>query len=447
MDITYIPMAKGFVYLAACVYGSRRVLSWRVSITMEAGFCVEALEEALAKHGMPEIVNTDQGSQFTGTDFTGVLIKNEIAISMDGKGAWRDNVFVERLWRSVKYEEVYLHAYDSVPVARASIGQYLDLYNRRRPHASLDGMTPDQADHGIQLAASPLGGLTLADVPLIEAGKLSELPGPPLCTLILTAIITRIRIPIHTSISMARTTSTTLCMQRTHPTTIRTRANMARTIMVTTKRTFPAFRRAAKDPLLLWMRMKVVSGVGVVAMPVRLSIQCNRDETHLTVRDAALCDDAIGEISHRPGLSSQHRHLETVLVIEMHMHGRHMEVMMLVMRGCEPFRQFAGVMVEHVRERGKALSFAFRIEARMLQAEAGEYPVRLRSDWHSLRLPMKALSSAANSSDMLIVTRSIPQSPFCKPLGGVQSLFAYIKRVVQPRQEQRGGLDTDQCCY
>ena len=149
MDITYIPMAKGFVYLAAVLdWFSRRVLSWRISITMEASFCVEALEEALARHGRPEIVNTDQGSQFTGTDFTGVLIKNEIAISMDGKGAWRDNVFVERLWRTVKYEEVYLHGYDSVPDARASIGRYLDLYNRRRPHSSLDGMTPDQAYYG-----------------------------------------------------------------------------------------------------------------------------------------------------------------------------------------------------------------------------------------------------------------------------------------------------------
>ena len=146
MDITYVPMARGFVYLAAVVdVFSRRVLSHRVSITMDAGFCVEALEEALAKHGKPEIFNTDQGSQFTGAAFTGVLIKNAIAISMDGKGAWRDNVFVERLWRSVKYEEVYLRAYDSVSEARTSIGRYLDFYNGRRPHSSLDGTTPDQA--------------------------------------------------------------------------------------------------------------------------------------------------------------------------------------------------------------------------------------------------------------------------------------------------------------
>jgi putative transposase len=128
MDITYIPMARGFVYLAAVVdWFSRRVLSWRVSITMELEFCLEAVEEALARHGKPEIFNTDQGSQFTGADFTGLLRDNAIAISMDGKGAWRDNVFVERLWRSVKYEEVYLRAYDSVGEARASIGRYLDF--------------------------------------------------------------------------------------------------------------------------------------------------------------------------------------------------------------------------------------------------------------------------------------------------------------------------------
>jgi putative transposase len=146
MDITYIPMAKGFVYLAVVLdWFSRRVLSWKLSITMEAAFCVETLEEALATHGKPEIINTDQGSQFTGAAFTGVLMKNDIAISMDGKGAWRDNVFVERLWRSVKYEEVYLHAYESVNAARAGIGRYLDLYNRRRPHSALDGRTPDDA--------------------------------------------------------------------------------------------------------------------------------------------------------------------------------------------------------------------------------------------------------------------------------------------------------------
>jgi putative transposase len=146
MDITYIPMARGFVYLAAVVdWFSRRVLAWRVSITMEAAFCLEAVEEALARYGRPEIFNTDQGSQFTGAAFTGLLLSHGIAVSMDGKGSWRDNVFVERLWRSVKYEEVYLRAYDSVSEARGAIGRYLDFYNRKRPHSSLGRQTPNRA--------------------------------------------------------------------------------------------------------------------------------------------------------------------------------------------------------------------------------------------------------------------------------------------------------------
>ncbi len=146
MDITYIPMARGFVYLAAVVdWFSRRVLSWRLSITLEADFCIEAVEEALARHGEPDIFNTDQGSQFTSLAFTQVLKDAEVAISMDGKGAWRDNVFVERLWRTIKYEEVYLHAYGNVPEARAAIGKYLAFYNTKRPHSSLDRQTPDQA--------------------------------------------------------------------------------------------------------------------------------------------------------------------------------------------------------------------------------------------------------------------------------------------------------------
>jgi putative transposase len=146
MDITYIPMARGFVYLAAVVdWFTRRVLSWRLSITMEVDFCIEAVEEALAKHGRPGIFNTDQGSQFTSIAFTSLLAGNAIAISMDGRGAWRDNVFVERLWRSVKYEEVYLHAYDSVAQARSGLGRYLTFYNSRRPHSSLDARTPDDA--------------------------------------------------------------------------------------------------------------------------------------------------------------------------------------------------------------------------------------------------------------------------------------------------------------
>ena len=144
MDITYIPMARGFVYLAAVMdWASRRVLAWRVSISLTTDFCLEAVEEALAKYERPEIFNTDQGSQFTSEDFTGLLKDNGIAISMDGKGCWRDNVFVERLWKSIKYEEVYLHGYDSVSAARAGIGRYLGFYNERRPHRSLDGAAPD----------------------------------------------------------------------------------------------------------------------------------------------------------------------------------------------------------------------------------------------------------------------------------------------------------------
>jgi putative transposase len=144
MDITYIPMARGFVYLVAVLdWYSRKVLSWRVSITMDVHFCVEALEEAIARYGAPEIVNTDQGSQFTSMAFTGLLKDHGIRISMDGKGSWRDNVFIERLWRSVKYEEVYLHAYDTVPDSRNGIGQYFDLYNQRRPHSALGRKTPN----------------------------------------------------------------------------------------------------------------------------------------------------------------------------------------------------------------------------------------------------------------------------------------------------------------
>ena len=144
-DITYIPMACGWVYLCAIVdWASRRVLAHRVSISMETAFCAEALQEALAKHGQPEIFNTDQGSQFTSEDFTAPLKALGVQISMDGKGAWRDNVFVERLWRSVKYEEVYLHAYDSVSQAKAGIGRYFAFYNAERPHSSLDTQTPDE---------------------------------------------------------------------------------------------------------------------------------------------------------------------------------------------------------------------------------------------------------------------------------------------------------------
>jgi putative transposase len=143
-DVTYIPMERGFVYLVAVLdWFSRRVLGWRISNSMTADFCVEALEEAIARYGAPDIFNTDQGSQFTAASFIGVLQKNKIQISMDGRGAWRDNVFVERLWKSVKYEEVYLHAYDSVAAAKSGIGKYFNFYNTRRPHTSLDRQTPD----------------------------------------------------------------------------------------------------------------------------------------------------------------------------------------------------------------------------------------------------------------------------------------------------------------
>jgi putative transposase len=145
-DITSLPMVRGLVYLVVVLdWVSRRALSWRVSITMEAAFCVEAVEAALARHAKPDIFNTDQGSQVTGAAFTGLLLSEGIAISMDGTGAWRDNVFVERLWRSVTHEQVYLRAYDSVPEAGASIGRYLDFYNSRRPHSQHGGRTPDQA--------------------------------------------------------------------------------------------------------------------------------------------------------------------------------------------------------------------------------------------------------------------------------------------------------------
>jgi putative transposase len=145
MDITYIPMARGFVYLVAVVdWYSRRVLAWDVSITMDVALCLDTLAEALSRYPAPQIVNTDQGSQFTSRAFTDALKDNDIRISMDGKGCWRDNVFVERLWKSVKYEEVYLRAYDAVSECRASLGRYFEFYNAGRPHSRLERATPDQ---------------------------------------------------------------------------------------------------------------------------------------------------------------------------------------------------------------------------------------------------------------------------------------------------------------
>ena len=143
-DICYIPMAKGFMYLVAVMdWYSRRVLSWRLSNTMDTDFCVEALHEALERHGAPEIFNTDQGSQFTSEAFTDVLKDHDIAISMDGKGRWIDNVFVERLWRSVKYEDIYLRAYETPTDLRAGLTRYFQFYNQRRRHSSLARRTPD----------------------------------------------------------------------------------------------------------------------------------------------------------------------------------------------------------------------------------------------------------------------------------------------------------------
>ena len=144
-DITYIPMQRGFVYLCAILdWVSRRVLAWRLSNTLTTDFCLEAVREAITRYGCPEIFNTDQGCQFTSQEFTGLLNDHEIQISMDGTGRWRDNVFVERLWRSLKYEEVYLHAYETVHDAQQGVARYMTFYNQIRPHRALDGRTPDR---------------------------------------------------------------------------------------------------------------------------------------------------------------------------------------------------------------------------------------------------------------------------------------------------------------
>jgi putative transposase len=148
-DITYIPMKRGFVYLCVVMdWATRRVLSWRLSNTLSTDFCIEAVQEAFGSYGTPEIFNTDQGSQFTSLEFLKLLKEKGVAISMDGKGCWRDNVFVERLWKSIKYEEVYLHAYDSVSEARSGLERYMTFYNHIRPHSMLDGSTPDEVYFG-----------------------------------------------------------------------------------------------------------------------------------------------------------------------------------------------------------------------------------------------------------------------------------------------------------
>lgn len=155
-DITYIPMAQGFMYLVAILdWHSRRVLSWRLSNTLDTDFCIEALEEALARHGSPEIFNTDQGAQFTSAAFTDVLKAHQVQISMDGKGRWRDNVFVERLWRTVKYEDVYLRAYESPAALRAGLERYFRFYNTQRGHTALDKQTPDEVYFG-EISSLPM---------------------------------------------------------------------------------------------------------------------------------------------------------------------------------------------------------------------------------------------------------------------------------------------------
>jgi len=185
-DVTYIPMAKGFLYLVVIMdWVSRAVLAWRLSNTLGADFCVDALEEALSRYGRPEIFNTDQGSQFTSEDFTGVLKAHGIMISMDGKGRCMDNIFVERLWRSLKYEEVYLNAYASVAEARTGIGAWLHFYNEERPHQSLGYRTPRQIyDEGLWIcgrSAVPTGCASPASQACLGSGEMRWTPsaGPP----------------------------------------------------------------------------------------------------------------------------------------------------------------------------------------------------------------------------------------------------------------------------
>ena len=165
-DITYIPMARGFVYLVAIMdWATRKVLAWRISPMLTSDFCVAALEEALDRFGRPEIFNTDQGSQFTSAEFLTVLRAHQIQISMDGQGCWRDNVFIERLWRSVKYEEVYLHAYETVSDVRTGLTRYFTFFNQRRPHEALTRCTPDQ----VYFKALPTTATSPRAIPLIPA--------------------------------------------------------------------------------------------------------------------------------------------------------------------------------------------------------------------------------------------------------------------------------------
>ncbi len=149
LDITYLPMKRGFVYLVAVMdWATRKVLAWQLSNTLTADFCVEALEDAMDRYGVPEIVNTDQGSQFTSEEFVSTVLEAGAKLSMDGKGAWRDNIFIERFWRTIKYEEVYLRAYENMRDARRHLMTYLAFYNGRRPHSSLADRTPDAVYFG-----------------------------------------------------------------------------------------------------------------------------------------------------------------------------------------------------------------------------------------------------------------------------------------------------------
>ena len=171
-DITYIPMRKGFLYLTAIMdWATRKILAWRLSNTMDADFCIEALEEALARYGRPEIFNTDQGSQFTSPRFTGVLKDAGVRISMDGRGRWMDNVFIERLWRSMKYECVYLHAFETGSELRAGLAKWIGHYNAQRPHSALAGRTPDEAYY--QNGPTPWPGLTPAMASIGTGNKMA----------------------------------------------------------------------------------------------------------------------------------------------------------------------------------------------------------------------------------------------------------------------------------
>jgi len=174
-------MARGFVYLFAVLdWASRRVLAWRLSNTLTTDFCLDTVQEAITRYGTPEIFNTDHGSQFTSQEFTGLLTQHGIRISMDGKGCWRDNVFVERLWRSIKYEAVYLHAYETIGAAHQGLERYLTFYNQTQPHQALDGQTPDQVYSDHLTTRRTAASSAIRQAPLKEWLTLSNQPEPPL---------------------------------------------------------------------------------------------------------------------------------------------------------------------------------------------------------------------------------------------------------------------------